>query len=208
MRHIEGTAEGSLAPALAVSTAAFLSAVATASGPVEPFAPIDSKSAWTGRTGHIRELDFAKSLQTGHSHIILLVWHIYVIHSQMELSDICLCKKIFTITVKDDTTLTKIQHKLKCVNYFAHWTMNINTQKITLDQATIHLHDSVPRNDSYIHQCALIIFTKWTHYEEIRNQNITLWLTISNVNGPYKNKTPTIQKQVRPHEQELIQVEI
>lgn len=58
MRHIEGIAEGSLAPALAVSTAAFLSAVATASGPVEPFAPIDSKSAWTEqRWCYIRVLE-------------------------------------------------------------------------------------------------------------------------------------------------------
>lgn len=45
MRHMEGTAEGSLAPALAVNTAACLSAVATASGPVEAFVPIDSTSA-------------------------------------------------------------------------------------------------------------------------------------------------------------------
>lgn len=46
MRQMDGIAEGSLAPALAVNTAAFFSAAATASGPVDPLAPIDSKSAY------------------------------------------------------------------------------------------------------------------------------------------------------------------
>jgi len=41
---MEGTAEGSLAPALEVNKAAFFSAAATASGPVDPLAPMDSKS--------------------------------------------------------------------------------------------------------------------------------------------------------------------
>lgn len=45
-RHMDGVADGSLAPALAVNIAAFFSAAATASGPVEPFAPMASNSAW------------------------------------------------------------------------------------------------------------------------------------------------------------------
>lgn len=45
MRHIEGIADGSFAPALAVNKAAFFSAEAIASGPVDPLAPIDSRRA-------------------------------------------------------------------------------------------------------------------------------------------------------------------
>jgi hypothetical protein len=45
-RHIDGIADRSLAPAFAVNKAAFFSAEATASGPVDPLAPMDSKSAW------------------------------------------------------------------------------------------------------------------------------------------------------------------
>lgn len=42
---MDGIADGSLAPAFAVNIAAFFSAVATASGPVDAFAPMDSNSA-------------------------------------------------------------------------------------------------------------------------------------------------------------------
>ena len=42
---MDGIADRSLEPALAVNKAAFFSAAATASGPVDPLAPMDSKSA-------------------------------------------------------------------------------------------------------------------------------------------------------------------
>lgn len=45
MRHIDGIADGSLAPALAVKTEAVLSAATTASGPVDPLEPKHSNSA-------------------------------------------------------------------------------------------------------------------------------------------------------------------
>jgi len=45
MQDIEGIEEGSLEPALAVSTVAPFSAVANASAQVAPFAPNDSKRA-------------------------------------------------------------------------------------------------------------------------------------------------------------------
>lgn len=51
MRHIDGIADGSLAPALAVKTAAFFSAAVMASVPVDPLPPIDSKSACVARKG-------------------------------------------------------------------------------------------------------------------------------------------------------------
>ena len=51
MRHMDGIADGSLAPALAVKRAAFFSAAATASGPVNPLADIDSKSAFSEEKG-------------------------------------------------------------------------------------------------------------------------------------------------------------
>lgn len=44
-RHMDGIADGSLAPAFAVNTAACFSAIATASGPVDPFEPMDSSRA-------------------------------------------------------------------------------------------------------------------------------------------------------------------
>lgn len=45
MRHMDGTADGSLAPARAVNKAACLSAAATASDPVAPLEPKASKRA-------------------------------------------------------------------------------------------------------------------------------------------------------------------
>ena len=50
MRHIDGMAEGSLAPALAVNIAACFSADASASDPVAPLEPTASKRAYKGKT--------------------------------------------------------------------------------------------------------------------------------------------------------------
>lgn len=47
MRYIDGMAEGSLAPALAVNIVACFSAAASASDPVAPLEPTASKRAYT-----------------------------------------------------------------------------------------------------------------------------------------------------------------
>jgi hypothetical protein len=50
MRHIDGKADGSLAPALAVNKAACFSAAASASDPVTPLEPTASKRAYNMET--------------------------------------------------------------------------------------------------------------------------------------------------------------
>ena len=50
MRHIDGMADGSLAPALAVNMAACFSATASASDPVAPLEPTASKRAYEAKT--------------------------------------------------------------------------------------------------------------------------------------------------------------
>jgi hypothetical protein len=50
MRHIDGTADGSLAPALAVNKAACFSAAASASDPVAPLEPKASNRACNRET--------------------------------------------------------------------------------------------------------------------------------------------------------------
>jgi hypothetical protein len=49
MRHIDGMADGSLAPALAVNIAACFSAAASASDPVAPLEPTASKRAYKAK---------------------------------------------------------------------------------------------------------------------------------------------------------------